>query len=485
MRFLKIRDPKVLINDEEFKEEMFFFTDSSFFEIFPYKLISGSQEDAMLYHGSIVISNELSKKYFNDINPLGETLSVNGIDYTITGIIDNTPKSHFAFNALLSMQPITKLHQLQESDLNVEGISNREEETVYTYILTNHKVRTELLGAKLKSYYSRFSVKEYSYQITLQPLPGIHFNDKKLENDFPTMDKKYIYILVVLLVIILVFNTLNYINLMIGNSLKTGRLIGLNKLLEKRKRQIFTYFISDSFLNAVMAIIISILLMSFIIPHYNEFFNKNLTLNILANKSILKNILILLAIIGIVPGMILGFLFIPTKPFLIHKNQLVKRNVLIRELFVFLEISLLISVVFGIITISFQLHKLKNKNLGFNEKNIALIHIQNPVLAKNALIFKNRIKENRNVFQLASSDVSVGVVKDYHWESKHMKVRPHALMLLADRFRDPYYLSVRITGSDFQKIIKSLQKDWDYWISTMTGSKRMRNRSALCSPFFR
>jgi putative ABC transport system permease protein len=58
----------------------------------------------------------------------------------------------------------------------------------------------------------------------------------------------------------------------------------------------------------------------------------------------------------------------------------------------------------------------------------------------------------------------IGVVKDYHWESKHMEVRPHALMLLAERFRSPYFLSVRIAGSDYQKVIKILQKDWEKYV---------------------
>jgi putative ABC transport system permease protein len=55
----------------------------------------------------------------------------------------------------------------------------------------------------------------------------------------------------------------------------------------------------------------------------------------------------------------------------------------------------------------------------------------------------------------------IGVVKDYHWESKHMKVRPHALMLYTSRLWSPYYLSVRIAGADYQKMIKILQKDWE------------------------
>jgi len=58
----------------------------------------------------------------------------------------------------------------------------------------------------------------------------------------------------------------------------------------------------------------------------------------------------------------------------------------------------------------------------------------------------------------------IGVVKDYHWESKQMEVRPHALMLLAEGFRNPYYLSVRIAGTDYQKIIKILQRDWEKFV---------------------
>lgn len=45
-----------------------------------------------------------------------------------------------------------------------------------------------------------------------------------------------------------------------------------------------------------------------------------------------------------------------------------------------------------------------------------------------------------------------------------MEVRPHALMLLAQGFRNPYYLSVRIAGSDYQKIIKTLREGWEEYV---------------------
>ena len=59
----------------------------------------------------------------------------------------------------------------------------------------------------------------------------------------------------------------------------------------------------------------------------------------------------------------------------------------------------------------------------------------------------------------------IGVVKDYHWESKHMEIRPHALMHLGIGMREPYYLSVRIAGSDYKGMIEYLQEMWEEEIS--------------------
>jgi len=56
----------------------------------------------------------------------------------------------------------------------------------------------------------------------------------------------------------------------------------------------------------------------------------------------------------------------------------------------------------------------------------------------------------------------IGVVKDYHWESKQMEIRPHALMhLTVQDWIEPLYIGVRFSGSDTKKIISMLQKRWE------------------------
>ncbi len=405
VRFSRNRNTRVVIGSNEFIEEKFFFADSSLFELFPYDLSAGSRQDALSKPNSMVLSEDLAIKYFDEKQPLGRTLQMNGETYTITGIIDNKPNSHLQFNALLSY-PSDQLDQANDGSKSIANCGA----TVYTYVLAHENADIEQLQSKLPGFYDKyFDFGEgYDYKIVFEPLADIHFSDRKLENDLPTMNKKYILIFEALLVIILIFSIINYINLVVGKSIKTGKFIGLNKMYGISKGQIFSYFISDSLINAIIASIIGLALLLLLLPGYNAYFNKDLTINMLGNKHILISTVSLLMLVGVVPGVILALIFIPIKPLFILKNQLVKRNRSIRKVFVFLEISLLAIVVMGIIIVNFQLYNLKNKNLSFNKENIVLIHIKDPELVKKASLFKNALKKYPDVLKVSASDVSVG-----------------------------------------------------------------------------
>jgi putative ABC transport system permease protein len=54
----------------------------------------------------------------------------------------------------------------------------------------------------------------------------------------------------------------------------------------------------------------------------------------------------------------------------------------------------------------------------------------------------------------------IGVVKDYHWESKHMKIRSHCIIHSKAIEWEPNYLSVK-AGGDYEKILKTMEQMWD------------------------
>jgi putative ABC transport system permease protein len=62
----------------------------------------------------------------------------------------------------------------------------------------------------------------------------------------------------------------------------------------------------------------------------------------------------------------------------------------------------------------------------------------------------------------------IGVVKDYHWESKHMEIRAHAFMHLEIQdWVEPNYISVRFAGSDVKNVIEILEKEWNKQVETI------------------
>jgi len=87
--------------DKKFNEEKIFFVDSDFFNVFTLPFIKGNRHDAFKDANSIVITENIAKKYFGKTNPIGKTLIAEQFpkDLTVTGVLKNIPSnSHFHFD---------------------------------------------------------------------------------------------------------------------------------------------------------------------------------------------------------------------------------------------------------------------------------------------------------------------------------------------------------------------------------------------------
>jgi len=90
-----------------------------------------------------------------------------------------------------------------------------------------------------------------------------------------------------------------------------------------------------------------------------------------------------------------------------------------------------------------------------NETTVSLLELEDPI-------------GTRLYYNAGSRPMEIiGVVKDYHWESKHMKIRSHALIPLAARNKRPYYLSVRFAGNNYPKILNVLEDDWEERVASI------------------
>jgi putative ABC transport system permease protein len=99
------RLPRILFryDDKVFFESRVVAVDSGLFSMFTLPLLSGDPADVLRRPNSIVLTEELARKYFGDMNPIGKTLNIeNRFSFTVTGVMKDLPRnSMFTFDAVM------------------------------------------------------------------------------------------------------------------------------------------------------------------------------------------------------------------------------------------------------------------------------------------------------------------------------------------------------------------------------------------------
>ncbi len=109
VRLVPFRRAIVRIDGQQFYTERAFATDSSFFRIFDFKVLSGNPEHALTQPGRAFISESLAMKYFGNLNIIGKEISILHQQvptpkiYVIDGVMEDFPaNSHFHADLLTS-----------------------------------------------------------------------------------------------------------------------------------------------------------------------------------------------------------------------------------------------------------------------------------------------------------------------------------------------------------------------------------------------
>src|SRR5215510_7215252 len=98
-RFYKPNDIVVRYEEngrsEFFTEKNILAVDSNFLQVFGFKISEGDAATALMKPGSVVITENMAKKYFGSEKALGKTLLMrqNKQPFTVTAVLKNVPSS--------------------------------------------------------------------------------------------------------------------------------------------------------------------------------------------------------------------------------------------------------------------------------------------------------------------------------------------------------------------------------------------------------
>jgi len=361
-----------------FREENFFFTDSTFFDVFSARLIRGNPSEALKNPLSLVITEELAHKYFGDENPMGKSLNYKGIrEMTITGVMEAWPdESHIQIDLLASF---TSLNEIYASSPNFDDswLWN----PIWTYVLLDKLASPTQLENQLQSlsqnYYYAYSgwPSDQTVEIELQPVTDIHLYSNRDQEMEANSSYIYVYILIAVAFFILVIACINFMNLSTARSMERSREVGLRKVMGGYKKQLFYQFIGESFFVSLLAIIAGCLLVYAGLPFFNELTGKELTFGLFESVYVIPGLLLITILVAFISGAYPALFLSSFKPTEVLKgsNSSGKSGSLFRKGLVTFQFTLSVILLIGTAVIFLQLQYIQEKDLGFEKENILLL----------------------------------------------------------------------------------------------------------------
>jgi putative ABC transport system permease protein len=269
----------VSYKNERTRENGIAYTGPSFFSVFDFKLKEGAVNDQLKRPNTVVITQDIVRRYFKDEDPLGKimTFATGSVFYNceVTGIIEDFPKnSHIRFNFLISYETLPPY--LKEFWYMHEA---------YTYLLLSPGKNPNEIEAQFPAMAEKYktgnALKGKIWAVTLVPLAQIHLNPQKQYEKEIKGNKKSLITLIIIAVVILLTAWINYINLTTARSIERAKDIGIRKVAGASRNQIIRQFMLESWLVNMFAIVISAFLIFIFQPAFNQITDENIGLFIL------------------------------------------------------------------------------------------------------------------------------------------------------------------------------------------------------------
>jgi putative ABC transport system permease protein len=397
--------------DKEFYEEKFFLADSTVFDMFTYPFLYGDPSTALDNPFSIVLTEKTATKYFEDVSSaLGRSIQdQQGEEFKITGIMQDVPlNSHLIFDGLISRNTRPEYQS---------GWGNF---GVFTYIQLPegydlskmYASLDKVLKEKVNTIFDQFGIK---VKYELQPILDIHLYSKIQDEAEAGGDISYIYIFASVAIFMLIIACINYMNLATARSVNRAREVGVRKVMGSQRGQLIAQFISESVVMALIALVVSMVLIYALLPVFNTLANKSLPFSFILQTPVMLSLIGITIFVGVVGGSYPAFYLSGFNPVNVLKGKVSARGgtVIFRKFLVVFQFAISIFMLISTLIVFQQLQYMRNKDLGFQKERLVRLTLNERDLRDKAQVLVDRLKQSPEVsgVGMASSYPGQGIDK--------------------------------------------------------------------------
>lgn len=373
--FVRISGGGMLVRkgDIKFQEDESIFADSAFFKIFDFPLLQGNAATALKAPMTVVLTETTAKKYFANINPIGQTLlfTEKAEPALVTGVMKDLPEnSQIKASMLISMSTLTqKFNSGLDQQWGNYGST--------AYLLLAPGTNAAALQAKFPAFLEKRNGKEMKESqmyatLLLQPLKEVYLYSTR--SGVGNINNVYIFSIIA--IFILLIACINFVNLTTARSTERAREVGIRKVVGALKGQLTWQFIGESIILCLIAFIITIGLTALLLPLFNKLAGKTVSTGIFSQPAYLLLLLSAAVGIGILAGTYPALVLASFRPIVVLKGRFATglRGILLRKGLVIGQFSISIALIIGTIVVYRQMDFMRNRDLGFSKDQMLIIN---------------------------------------------------------------------------------------------------------------
>jgi len=367
-----------------FDEKEILAVDSTFFQVFDFRLIRGDAEKALREPGAIILTEETARRYFGEQNPIGKRLVFNETaDLEVMAVVENVPAAaHFHFDFLISYLTL-------KGDEPERAFFQWDDFGHYNYLLLHEDADARKLEAKIPEWILRNNyirgtadkMKAFAEEIIafrLQPITDIHLHSQLRWELEPNGNISYVYLMSAAALLILVIACVNFINLTTARSVERAREIGMRKALGALRKHLSLQFIAESLLVTLISFMLCILTVQWLLPYFNQVIGGGLHIDNLLSPQSLGIAFLCVCALGVLSGLYPALYLSSFRPSQILKGRFKtsEHGRWLRKSLIVFQFSIATALILGSMMIFKQLNYISNKSLGFDKEQLMVLPIK-------------------------------------------------------------------------------------------------------------
>jgi len=340
--------------------------DPEIIDIFSFPFIYGNPETALDQPNSIIITEEMAKKFFPHQNALEQTLTIDQkSDFKVTGVIENIPhNSVLRFDMMVHLDYIRKPFIDEGFDFDSWKFWGSR-----TYVKARPGVTASDLTKKISD---MVKDRHHDEEVTLT---AIKIGDVYTRLMAP---RREMNIFLAVAIAILLTACINFINLSTAGYKTRIKEIGIRKTVGAGRASLIVQFMGESMLLIIFGFMAAVILVECALPFFNSLFHTYLSIGLFKSLKVMTAAAGIIILTGLTAGFYPSLFLSRFRPVQIIKDETgsIRNKLTLRRILVVFQFALSAVIIIGSIIVYNQVRYMKTRDVGYNKEQVINIQLR-------------------------------------------------------------------------------------------------------------